>query len=545
MPATKDENVESSGKPFIVENNVIVGKKVPFVSKYTSGGKYLYDVMKNNPSVVAQLDPVSGKEDTIEELLERAIKCALWLKKKGVRKGDIIAVASHNHRDSFTPCLAALFIGATFNPWDPGMNTNLARHFIRLIEPKVIFTNEKSVRVALDAVKIETSAAMIVTFGDYPGSISFLDVLQGHSESDVADFQCEDADLNDTALILFSSGTTGLPKGVELSHKTVLITTDSAFGLDLSQERPLWFSPLSWISGVICTLKVLASHGKKIIGSNFEPQIACELIEKHKITWLILSTSMANRLVRYKDLRNYDLSSLKCLLVAGAMLKPESQAMMKKHLSHAIVLQAFGMTELGGVATAQKPSHSIGSCGTVSINYEFKIIDLQSGEALGPDQQGELYLRSETMMKGYHKNPTATKEAIDEDGWMHSGDLAYYNEDGELFIVDRIKEILKYRGYQISPSEIENLLQTHPGVLEVAVVGIPHPTDDEHPVAFVRKMPDKEVSADELVMKVEKNFVDAYKLRGGVKFVATFPYTSSGKIARTQLRNIAKSFATH
>ncbi|XP_076286175.1 uncharacterized protein LOC143211923 [Lasioglossum baleicum] len=545
MPATKDENVQSSEKPFIIENNVIVGKKKPLLLKYTSGGKYLYDVMKNNLNVVTQLDPVTGKEDTIEECLNRAVKCALWLKKKGVGKGDIIAIASHNHRDSFTPCLAALFIGATFNPWDPGMNTHLARHFIRLVEPKVIFTNQKSARVALDAVKIETSEAKVVTFGDYPGSVPFVDVLQAHSEVDVADFQCEDVDIDDTALILFSSGTTGLPKGVELSHKMVLMTTDTSLGLDLSQERPLWFSPISWISGVLCSLKVLASGGKKIIGSNFEPQIACELIEKYKITWVILSTSMANRMVRYKDLGNYDLSSLRILLVGGAMLKSESQEMLKKQLPHTVVVQAFGMTELGGVAASQKPSDSSGSCGTVCINYEMKIIDLQSGEALGPNQQGELCIKSESIMNGYHKNPTATKEAIDEDGWMHTGDRAYYNEKGELFIVDRIKEILKYRGYQISPSEIENLLQTHPGVLEVAVVGIPHPTDDEHPVAFVRKMPDKEVSADELMMKVEKAFVDAYKLRGGVKFVTTFPYTSSGKIARSQLRNMAKSFVVH
>ncbi|XP_076649572.1 luciferin 4-monooxygenase-like [Halictus rubicundus] len=545
MPATKDENVQSPEKPFIIENNVIVGKKVPFVSKYTSGGKYLFDMMKNNPSVVTQLDPVSGKEDTIEELLERAIKCALWLKKKGVQKGDIIAIVSHNHSDSFTPCLAALFIGATFNPLDPWMDTGLARHFIRTTEPKVIFTNQKLARVVLEAVKIETSEAKVVTFGDYLGSVSFLDVLQDHRESDVADFQCENVDLDDTALIIFSSGTTGLPKGVELSHKMILISADTTPGLDLSQERPLWFSPTLWITSVLFTLKYLVSRSRKIIGSDFEPQIACELIEKYKVTWLLLSTSMANRMIRYKDLGNYDLSSLKCLHVGGALLKPESQEMLRKHLSHTIVLQAFGMTEIGAAAAAQTPGDTAGSCGTVCVNNELKIIDLQSGEALGPNQQGALCIKTETMMKGYHKNPTATKEAIDEGGWMHSGDLAYYNEKGELFIVDRIKEILKYRGYQISPSKIENLLQTHPGVLEVAVVGIPHPIDDEHPIAFVRKVPDKELSAEELVMKVEQNLTDAYKLRGGVKFIATFPYTGSGKIARVELRNLAKSFAAH
>ncbi|XP_078043386.1 uncharacterized protein LOC144473409 [Augochlora pura] len=539
-------NAQAPQRTFTIENNVLIGKKVSYDFKHKSGGEYLYERMKNNPSVVAQVDTITGEETTFEQLLDRAVKCALWLRKEGIKKGDVIAIATHNQSDSFVPCIAALFIGVIFNPWDPGMNTNLARHFIKLTQPKVVFANEKSTGVVLDAAKIEGFDTKVVTFGDYLGTMSFSDILKGHTRSEVSSFQCEDIALDDTALILFSSGTTGLPKGVELSHKMVLVTLADNSAVHLTAiSRPLWFSTLCWISGILCSLKIFGTSARKIIGPDFEPQKACELVEKYKVTWLFLSTSMANRLGRYEDLGKYDLSSLKCVFIGGAILKKESQDMLREYLPNALVAQGYGMTELGGAIASQNPNSTSGSCGTIVANCEMKIVDVQTGKCLGPDQQGELCIKSNIVMKGYYKNPIATKEILDKDGWVHTGDLAYYNDLGELFIVDRIKEIVKYRGCQITPSIIEDLLQTHPGVIEVAVVGIPHPTDDEHLVAFVSKVPDMEVSANELITKVEKNCVDAYRLRGGVKFMPTLPHTATGKIARAQLRNIAKSLAAH
>ncbi|XP_076374554.1 uncharacterized protein LOC117224286 isoform X3 [Megalopta genalis] len=492
------------------------------------------------------VDVTTGEENTFEQLLDRTVRCALWLRKEGVKKGDVVAISTHNHPDCFVPCIAALFIGAIFNPWDPGMNTNLARHFMRLTEPRVVFANERSTGVVLDAAKIEGFEPKMVTFGDYAGTLSFADILEGHPRSAMTSFRCENVELGDTALILFSSGTTGLPKGVELSHRMILLNLVDNAAVHLTvMATPLWFSTLCWISGILCNLKIFSTSARKIIGPDFEPQKVCELVEKYKVTWLFLSTSMANRLVRYEDLQKYDLSSLKCLFVGGAILKLESQDMLREYLPHALVAQGYGMTELGGAVASQNPKSTSGSCGTVSINCEMKIVDVQTGKSLGPNQQGELCVKSSTIMNGYHKNPTATKEILDKDGWIHTGDLAYYNDQGEMFIVDRIKEIVKYRGYQITPSVIEDLLQTHPGVVEVAVVGVPHPTDDEHLVAFVCKAADTEVSANELIAKVENNFVDAYRLRGGVKFLSALPYTATGKIARAQLRNIAKSLAVH
>ncbi|XP_076248734.1 luciferin 4-monooxygenase [Calliopsis andreniformis] len=528
--------------PFTIENNVLKGKLVPCIPRYTSVGQLLFDTMKNNPNIVGQVDVATEQEDTLAEMLERAIKCALWLQKQGVMKGDMVAVSTHNHFDSFIPCIASLFIGAVFNPWDYEMNIQLARYFMNLTEPKVIFANEQSVGVVLEAAKIETFPIKVVCFGDYPGAIPFSEVLNSHDNSAVENFQCTEIDDHlHPATVFFSSGTTGLPKGVQLPHLSWLHILEGKDVLSFNNLTPLWFSSLYWISGTLLSMKSLGACTKKIIGGDYDEKTACEIIEKYKVTWLMLGTSMANRFARYTDLKNYDLSSLKYMLIGGASMKQESEKVLRKSVPNTSIVQAYGMTELGGICTVQLPDSTNGSCGVVLANCEIKIIDPETQKTLGPNQTGELCAKTPTMMTGYYKNPEATKSIIDKEGWIHSGDLAYYNEKGEIFIIDRLKEMIKYRGHQITPTEIESLLHTHPAVLEVAVIGVPHPTDDEHPVAFISKVPNKEVKAQEIINLVETNLMDHCKLRGGVHFMASLPHTPSGKIARKELKAIAKT----
>ncbi|XP_076758984.1 uncharacterized protein LOC143428154 [Xylocopa sonorina] len=535
----KEDNVEPH---FTIENNVLKGKVVTKDTLHTGLGKLLFDVLRNNPDVIGQVDAITGIEDTFADITDRAIKCALWLRKQGVGKGDIVVICTHNHRDSTIPFLAGLFLGAIVNSWDNEMNIQYGRHMMTLTLPEVIFANEKSAALILEVAKIELFHTRIVCFGHYPGTTPFADVLKDHQESAVANFKCEEIDdLEETALLLFSSGTTGLPKAVQLPHRALInmLMTDYNMITDIIMT----FSSLYWISGVLFTIKGIYSCTKRIIPPEFEPQVACELLQKYKVSWALLSTSISNRLIRYSHLRDYDLSSLKAVIIGGAILQKESEDLLRKYLPHAVIVQAYGTTELGGVITIQLPGTTSGSCGIVSANSEIKIVDVKTGRALGPNQPGELQSKTWTMSTGYYKNPEETKNTFDEDGWMHTGDLAYYNEKGEFFIIDRIKELIKYRGHQISPSEIEALLQTHPAVVEAAVVGVPHPTDDEHPIAFVCKAPNKEVSAEELIKLVEVNMMDHNRLRAGVKFLPKLPYTNSGKIARKELRAMAKKIA--
>ncbi|CAK9828894.1 Luciferin 4-monooxygenase [Anthophora retusa] len=531
---------------FRIENNVLKGNVSPSDTKYTSLGKLLLDTLRDNPDIIGQRDAITGTEDSFADIADRAVKCALWLQKQGIGKGDIVAISSHNHLDTIIPFVAALFLGAIVNPWDYEMNIQLARHFMTLVQPKVIFANEVSANALMEAAKIEFLQPKVVLFGDYPGTTSFTEILKGHDNSAVANFSCKELDdSSHTALILFSSGTTGMPKGIQLSHGGLVHMLKGQQSLNLSTELPMWFSSLYWISASLLILMSISSCTTRILAPAFDEKTTCEIVEKFKVTWIMLSTSMANRFARFSRLHDYDLSSLNTLFIGGAPLNQESQDLLRKQLPHVSSLQAYGMTELGGLISAQTEDSTSGSCGVVILNTELKIVDLETGKTLGANQTGEICAKTSTMMTGYYKNPEATKGIIDKDGWLHTGDLGYYNDKGEIFIVDRLKELIKYQGHQITPNEIETILQSHPAVLEVAVVGIPHPTDDEHPIAFVSKVNDKEVTAEELINMVASNLMDHCKLRGGVKFLPKLPHTHSGKISRKELRAMAKALAVH
>ncbi|XP_017787848.1 PREDICTED: 4-coumarate--CoA ligase 1-like [Habropoda laboriosa] len=531
---------------FKIENNVLKGKLSSCDTQFSSVGKLLLDTLRSNPDVIGQVDTITGAKDSFANIADRAVRCALWMQKQGVGKGDIVTISSHNHLDAIVPFLAALFLGAIVNPWDYEMNIQLARHFMTLVQPKVIFANEKSAGVAMEAAKIEFFHPIMVSFGDYLGTTSISEILKGHDKSAVDQFSCNEVeDSSKTALILFSSGTTGLPKGVQLPQRALLNMLQRRDSVNLSAHLPLWFSSLYWVSASLLILTSLYSRSTRILAPEFDEKTTCEIVEKFQVTWMLLSTSMSNRFARFNRLHDYNLSSLKILFTGGASLNKESQDLLRKQLPHTTILQAYGMTELGGLVSSQLANSSSGSCGVVNANCEIKIVDPETGKMLGANQNGELCAKSATMMTGYYKNPEATKNIMDKDGWLHSGDLGYYTDNGEIFIVDRLKEIIKYRGQQITPNVIENLLQSHPAVLEVAVVSIPHPTDDEHPIAFVSKVNDKDVTAEELMQMVASNLMDHYKLRGGVKFLPKLPHTHSGKISRKELKAIAKSLAVH
>ncbi|GAB1863717.1 Luciferin 4-monooxygenase [Camponotus japonicus] len=502
--------------------------------------------IKSHGDKIAYLDARTEEAVTYAELQDKVVRCALWFQKQGIKSSDVVSVCTHNHLNSIVPCLAALYVNAIFNPWDENMDLQTALHVMQLTRPKIIFCSEKSTNVILNALKENNYNSKIAVFGyDYPihsDIISFSDILNTYSDAEVANFRyIETDDIKKTACIIHSSGTTGMSKGVEISNYCLLLSNNEIS--DMIDTVLIWFSPLYWISGIIMYFKAITQGAKVIIYPEFDEEMTCLLIEKYKITLIFLSISMINRLLKTDYVKKYPLSSLKTILCGGAIMKLKAQEDMKHILPHVQILQAYGLTETGGIVTLQLPHHKNGSCGTVIQNVQIKIVDPENGNVLGPNQSGEVWIKTATIMTGYYGNPEATKNTIDEEGWLHSGDIGYIDEDGELFLIDRIKELIKYRGHQISPAEIEGVLLSHQAVLEVAVVGVPHAIDDEHPIAYVIKKPDIKVTEQELIDFVTNNMMDQYSLRAGVIFLETFPYTGSGKIARKDLRAMAKKLA--
>ncbi|GAB1860346.1 Luciferin 4-monooxygenase [Camponotus japonicus] len=535
--------VASDLKNFTVENNVYKGKVSSYSSNYKSLNELIWTKIKSHGDKIAYLDARTENMVTYAELQDKVVRCALWLQKQGIKSGDVVSLCTCNHLNSIVPCLAVFYINAIFNPWNEDMDLQTALHVIQLTTPKVIFCSEKPVNVILSAMKESNCNAMIVVFGNHPNAISFSDILNMYSNAEVANFRfAEVGDIKKTTCIMHSSGTTGMPKGVEMSNYCLLRISEDK-NLDMSNAVSIWFSSLYWISGILMNLKSIVQGAKVIIYPEFDEEMTCQLIEKYKVTVIFLSTSMINRFLRAGYIKKYSLSCLKVIVCGGAIIKPKAQKEMRSILPHVQVLQGYGMTELGGIATLQLPHHKDGSCGIVAKNVQMKVVDPENGNVLGPNNSGELWIKTATIMNGYYRNPEATKNTVDEEGWLHSGDIGYFDEDGELFIIDRIKELIKYRGYQISPGEIEGVLILHPAVLEVAVLAVPHATDDEHPIAYVTKTPGSKVTEQELIDLVANNMMDQYRLRAGVVFLDAFLYTGSGKIARKELKAMAKKLA--
>ncbi|XP_072767524.1 LOW QUALITY PROTEIN: uncharacterized protein [Anoplolepis gracilipes] len=529
----------NESRTFTVENNVYKGE---ITCTPKSIGEILWNNIKSHGNKIAQIDACTEQVVTYAELQNKVVKCALWLQKQGIKLCDIVSLCTSNHFNSFVPCLATIYVNAIFNPWEENMNLQEKRVYVmRLTTPKMIFCTEKSVNVILSAIKKSNSNPIVVIFGNHLNVISFFDILTMCSDAEVTTFhyvECNVMDRKKTMCIMHSSGSTGLLKGVELSNYCLSYVSKDK-NIDFT-DTPIWFSTLYWVLGVMMNLFSIVQSAKVILYPEFDEEMICLLIEKYKITTVFLTSSMIHRFLKAGYIKKFPLLSLKVIFFGGGPIKPKTHEEIRRILSHVQILQCYGMTEVAGYRTLQCLNHKNGSCGTVIQNTEIKIVDLESGKALGSNQLGELWIKSVTQINGYYRNLEVTKKTVDEQGWLHSGDIGYFDEDGELFIVDRIKDLIKYRGYHISSGEIEGVLLSHPGVSEVAVTGIPHPTDDEYPIAYVTKMPGIEVTEQELIDLVANNMTDQYKLRGGVIFLNELPHTSTGKIAKNILKAMAK-----
>jgi acyl-CoA synthetase (AMP-forming)/AMP-acid ligase II len=240
-------------------------------------------------------------------------------------------------------------------------------------------------------------------------------------------------------------------------------------------------------------------------------------------------------------LNDFDLSSLKIIFSGAAHLTKEVEDQVKARLSQVSIMQGYGMSETTyGVTGSYYEALKPGTVGTVRKGIYVKIVD-KNGKSLPANKVGELCFKGTHIMKGYLNNPKATAAMIDKNGWLHTGDLGYYDDDQQFFIVDRLKELIKYKAFQVPPAELEGLLLSNPKIKDCGVIGIPDEAVGELPFAFVVKQPNVELSEDEVKNFVKENASNAKWLRGGVKFIEEIPKNPSGKILRRELRDLYKS----
>ncbi|EFJ19994.1 hypothetical protein SELMODRAFT_268211 [Selaginella moellendorffii] len=344
----------------------------------------------------------------------------------------------------------------------------------------------------------------------------------------------------DPAALLYSSGTTGPSKGVVLSHGNLIAAVSILASKPKdNDDKVVTFIllPLFHIAGLIysgCMMIYLAAT--MVVVRKFDLLHMLQCIQRFKITSLPMVPPIVVALLKHPAVESYDLSSLKRAASGAAPLAKETlEAFLAKFPQIQEFSQAYGMTETTGLgASGEAP---FGSAGLLTANHEAKVMDVDAGKPLPPHSRGELWLRGPCIMQSYLNNPAATAATIDPEGWLHTGDIGYFDDDGFLFIVDRLKELIKYKGFQVAPAELEALLLAHPGIADAAV--IPYPDDDagEIPLACVVRGSGEEgksLSKDEVMDFIARQVASHKRIRA-VTFVPSIPKSATGKILRKDL----------
>ncbi|KAL6141158.1 hypothetical protein ACLB2K_059448 [Fragaria x ananassa] len=536
------------------QSDIIYRSKLPDIPipNHLPLHSYIFQNKSHLSSKPCIINGTTGHIYTYADVELTARKVASGLNKLGIKQGDVVMLLLPN-----TPEFVFTFLGASFH----GAMTTAANPFFT---PAEIAKQAKASKAKLiitlasyyDKVKDLSSDEVKLMCIDSPppdsSCLHFSELTQSN-EDDVPDV---DISPNDVVALPYSSGTTGLPKGVMLTHKGLVTSVSQQVDGEnpnlyySSEDVVLCVLPLFHIyslnSVLLCGLRAGAAI---LMMQKFEIVSLLELMQKHRVSVAPIVPPIVLAIAKFPDLDKYDLGSIRVLKSGGAPLGKELEDTVRAKFPNVTLGQGYGMTEAGPVLTmslafAKEPFEvKPGGCGTVVRNAELKIVDLETGASLPRNQPGEICIRGHQIMKGYLNDPEATSTTIDKEGWLHTGDIGFIDDDEELFIVDRLKELIKYKGFQVAPAELEALLVTHPHISDAAVVPMKDDAAGEVPVAFVVRSNGTQITEDEIKQFISKQVV-FYKRINRVFFIEAIPKSPSGKILRKELRaKLAAGFA--
>lgn len=521
-----------------------------------SSSVYDYLFADIDPAVaeqVALLDAKTGDTTTYRQMIDRIDAFAGALAARGLGTGDVVGLLAPNSSAFAIAFHGILRAGATA--------TTINALFTAKDITKQLTDSKAALLVTVAALKPQAlqgalgaglhESAVIVLDGpgaDADGHPNAEDLLGPAHPSPQVSFD----PATHLAVLPYSSGTTGNPKGVMLTHRNLVSNVAQIRPLQgmNSGDVVLAVLPFFHIYGMTVLLNAaLHARARLVIMPAFDLTEFLANIAEHKCTHAFIAPPVAVALAKHPLIDSYDLSSLRAIMSGAAPLDEELGRAVTARLSCALV-QGYGMSELSPVSHITPfdggrelvgSAAPVSSCGWTVPNAETKLVDPATGAEIGlPEhglsETGELWFKGPNVMVGYLNNGAATRDTIDDDGFLHTGDLARIDPTGCVFIVDRLKELIKYKGYQVPPAELEAVLLGHPSIADAAVIGVIEPeSGEEVPKAFIVRQPDTELSAD-AVMEFVSGQVAPYKKVRQVAFIDAIPKSAAGKILRKDLR---------
>jgi acyl-CoA synthetase (AMP-forming)/AMP-acid ligase II len=495
--------------------------------------RFLLSGVETVENEVAIVDGPTGRSYTYGQFRDAVHRTAAALSRRGLKKGDKLAILSPNLPEYLIAVHGVMMAGGVVTTMNPLYTEQEIEHQLHDADACMLLAIPAMLEKA-EAAARRAGVETFFVFGESEGKESFSTLMA--EEGQPMEIEMDPA--QDVAAMLYSSGTTGMPKGVMLTHRNLvaaLCQAGTLFGEGAA--RSLLFLPVFHIFGFHAVANYdLYKRGMIVTMPRFDMEQFLDLIARYKIERVCLVPPVVLGLVKSPLVDSYDLSSLRLIFSGAAPLDAELAFACEQRIG-CMVRQGYGMTETSPpICGHPLVSHKVkyGSVGLLCPNTEGRILDLTTLQDVPAGTPGELWVRGPQIMKGYYKNSAATRDTIDREGWLRTGDIAQLDEDGWLSIVDRAKELIKYKGLQVAPAELEALLINHPAIADAAVIGIPDEEAGEVPKAFLVKKGD--ITAEQVQTYVAERVAPYKKIRH-VEFLDQIPKSPSGKILRRVLKD--------